>query len=324
MGNFWAKLKKPITALAPMDGVTDFAFREVVVSVGKPDVMFTEFVSTDGLCSKGRDQLIQRLKFTEAERPIVAQIWGSDPYKFYEAAKLLRELKFDGIDINTGCPQRHVVKVGGGAALIMQNNLVKEIIEATRKGAGNLPVSVKARLGFEEIKTKEWIGFLLSLNLPALTIHARTAKEMSTPPAHWEEISKAVKLRNESGAKTLIIGNGDVKSYAQIVEKAEKCGVDGVMVGRGILENILVFNQKIDPEKMTPADKAALLQNHLRIHLESQPANLRPEQVIGPVKKFVRTYIHGFPGAVDLRKKLVRVQSPEEMTQLMVSFPKVV
>ena len=321
MTNFWNKLSKPILALAPMDGVTDTAFRQVVVYAGKPDVLFTEFTNVDGLCSKGRDRLMERLKFTDGQHPIVAQIWGSDPAKFYQTAKLLRGMKFDGIDINMGCPQRHVVKVGGGAGLVLKNQLVKEIIEATKKGAGGLPVSVKTRLGFDGIATEEWIGFLLSLDLPVITIHSRTAKEMSVPLARWEEIGKAVQLRNQLGSRTLILGNGDIKDWREAEDKMKKYGVDGVMIGRGVLENIWLFNKNIDLAKITPADKAAILLKHLQIHLENLPDRpMRSDQAVGPVKKFVRTYINGFAGASDLRQELVRAQSAEEMTAILTSF----
>ncbi len=147
---FWSELSRPFFVLAPMADVTDFAFREMFARHGKRDVMFTEFVSVDGLCSKGRKNLIRELKYSVAQRPVVAQIWGVRPQNFYKSAILLKSLKFDGIDINMGCPQRKEVGLGACAALIKQPKLAQEIILATKKGAGRVPVSVKTRIGFEK------------------------------------------------------------------------------------------------------------------------------------------------------------------------------
>ena len=138
-------------ALAPMADVTDAAFRRLIAKYGKPDVMWTEFISCDGLCSpKGRQALLASLKYVPAERPIVAQIFGARPANFYQCAKLLKKLKFDGIDINMGCPDRKVEKQGGGAKLMLNPVLAKEIIRQTKRGAGGLPVSVKTRIGYNK------------------------------------------------------------------------------------------------------------------------------------------------------------------------------
>ncbi len=139
---FWKKLKKPIMVLAPMANVTDAAFRQIIAKYGKPDVMYTEFVACDGLMSAGQKKLLVDFMYTEAERPIVAQIFGSKPENFYKTALLIQELGFDGIDINMGCPDRNVEKQGAGACLMKNPQLAQEIIRATKRGAGKLPVSV--------------------------------------------------------------------------------------------------------------------------------------------------------------------------------------
>lgn len=312
MKNFWKTLQKPITALAPMDGVTDTVFRQMISSIGKPSVLFTEFASTDGFCSKGKEKIMERLKFAEVERPIVAQIWGSKPEKFEQMARELQKMGFDGIDINMGCPDAKVVKNGGGSALILNTDVAVEIIKATQKGAPNLPISVKTRIGFKEINTEEWVKILLLTGIAALIVHGRTAKEQSVPDAHWDEIGKAVKLRDELGLKTIILGNGDVKSYAEVKEKVKVYGVDGVMIGRGVFANAWVFNKRIDPAKITPEERIKLLLKHLDLWEKTWDGKAK----FAPMKKFVKTYIHGFDGASTLRAKLMETNSIEEVRKI--------
>ena len=125
MSNFWKLLKKPILILAPMEDVTDTVFRQIVAFCGKPDVYFTEFTNTDGLCSKGREIVAKRLIFTKEERPIVAQIWGNNPKNYFKSAKLIKKMGFDGIDINMGCPDKTIVKRGACSGLINNPTLAK-------------------------------------------------------------------------------------------------------------------------------------------------------------------------------------------------------
>ena len=316
---FWDKLPKPIFILAPMEGVTDTVFRQIIVSTGRPDVFFTEFVPVDAILSKGKPAILKSLDYSEVERPIVAQIWGTDPEKFYKIAKMLVKMGFDGIDINMGCPVRDVVKTGACSALINNPELTKKIIMATIKGAGKLPVSVKTRIGFSEIQTEQWVSTLLETPIAALTLHLRTAKEQSIPPAHWEEIAKAVKIRNEKGSKTLIIGNGDVKTLKEAKKKLEKYNLDGVMIGRGIFENVYLFNKSVDPTTITPTQKLELLLKHLELYKQSlKPSEdgykkLRGEKNFQILKKFVKCYINNFPGAADLRVNLMESKSLLEL-----------
>jgi len=197
MGFSFSALKKPFLALAPMEEVTDTVFRQIICKVSRPDVMFTEFANVEGLMSDGRNEVIKRLRYEEIERPIVAQIWGKDPKNFYEVTKLIKRLRFDGVDINMGCPEKDVVKNGCCIALINNRGLAAEIIAAVKEGAGDLPVSVKTRIGLDKIITEDWCGFLLEQKIDALTVHGRTAKEKSDVPAHWDEIAKVVRLRNQ-------------------------------------------------------------------------------------------------------------------------------
>ncbi|MBI2329784.1 tRNA-dihydrouridine synthase [Candidatus Daviesbacteria bacterium] len=294
MMNFWQKLPKPFFALAPMDGVTDTVFRQIVASVGKPDVFFTEFVPVDALFSKGKERALRTLKFNEAERPIIAQIWGIDPEKFNKAAALIAKLGFDGIDINMGCPDKSVVKKGAGAALIKNPKLAKEIIEATIKGANGLPVSVKTRLGFDIS--------LLKMPIAALTIHLRTTAELSKVPAHWDELKK---IRKNLKSKTLIIGNGDIKTLEEAKNKCKKYKIDGAMIGRGIFENVGFFASRT----FSPQEKINLLITHLVLFKKTY----KDKKHFALMKKFVKCYVNNFDGATQAREKLMKTKTLDEL-----------
>jgi tRNA-dihydrouridine synthase len=230
-GNFWREATEPLMILAPMEDVTDTAFRELVMRISQPGrlhVVFTEFTSTDGLCHPvGRPKVEQRLKVSESEREllrsldikIVAQIWGNNPEKYHEAVKYItEEYRFDAVDINMGCPVRNVVAQGSCSALIDNESLAGEIIAATRE-ATHLPVSLKTRLGVKKIETERWMDFLLRQPLDAITLHGRIQKQMSEGQANWDEIAKAVRMRDQIAKNIKIIGNGDVLSYNEGIEK---------------------------------------------------------------------------------------------------------
>mgnify|MGYP001616126306 CR=1 FL=1 len=166
MQNFWKTLTKPIMALAPMANVTDVAFRRIIAKYSGPNadpngfqtgrVMWTEFVSADGLMSRGREALLPDLKYSESERPIVAQLFGANLEKMAGAAKLVAELGFDGLDLNMGCPDKTIEKQGAGARLMKNPQLAREIIRAAKRGAPNLPISVKTRLGYNQDELETW------------------------------------------------------------------------------------------------------------------------------------------------------------------------
>lgn len=318
MNNFWQDLQKPIFILAPMEDVTDTVFRRIVGLCGRPDVYFTEFTSTEGMLSKGRDMVSKRLEYTEDERPLIAQIWGEKPEMYYESAKKLVEMGFDGIDINMGCPERSVLKKGACSALIQNPSLAQEIIKATKEGAGELPVSVKTRIGFQTITTDEWIGFLLEQDIAALSIHGRTVKELSEVPAHWDEIGKSVQLRDQMGKDTIIIGNGDVKSREDALSKIEQYKVDGIMIGRGIFSDPWLFNKERNGDSITFDEKLSMLQQHLTLF----ESHWQGKKQFAIMKKFVKCYIHGIPGATDMRAKIMDCNSFEEAQNIVTEFRK--
>jgi nifR3 family TIM-barrel protein len=321
ISGFWKKLKRPIVVLAPMANVTDAAFRRIIATYGKPDVMWTEFVSTDGLCStEGRKALLIDFLYSEKERPIVAQIFGSTPEHFYKTALLLQELGFDGIDINMGCPDKNVTgKQGAGAALIQEPELAQKIIAETIRGAGNLPVSVKTRLGYNKNVLDTWLKTLLETNLAAITIHARTKKEMSNVPAHWEEITKAVQIRDafdSSKNKTLILGNGDVQNREEALIKVGETGCDGVMIGRGIFGNPWLFNKRRDYTKINYKEKLNVLVEHTYLFEKL----LGKKKNFSIMKKHYKAYVNGFEGAKELRVELMETTNASEVDQLIRTF----
>lgn len=299
MNNFWKNLPRPFTVLAPMEDVTNFAFREIVsTALPKPDVLFTEFTNTDALNSLGFEKTIHRFKFSKNQKPIVAQIWGTKPENFLKSAKIAEEMGFNGIDINMGCPVKAVIKIGACSALIKNRPLVKELIQATKEGAKKLPISVKTRIGFKEVETEDWVTYLLEQKLDALTIHGRTARQMSDVPANWEEIKKAVEIKNRIAPETIIIGNGDVKNYADVKSNSIKYGVDGVMIARGIFQNPWIFEK--EPHVHSFEESKLVLIKHLNLceHYEHYDK----------IKKFYKMYVNNFDGASDLRAKLMETK----------------
>ena len=265
--NFWQKLPQPFFCLAPMAKVTDPAFRRIITKYGKADVLWTEFVSADGLCHpKGRERLLSLLQFSKLERPIVAQIFGAKPEKIKEATKIICKLGFDGVDINLGCPDRSVEKQGAGAALMKNPKLAREIIRAAKKGGGGLPVSVKTRIGYNKNEIETWIRELLSEDLAALTVHLRTRKEMSDVPAHWEHMKRIIEIRNEMGKETLILGNGDALDLEDAKRKVAETGCDGVMLGRAIFGNPWLFNSfLISTARLILSQRAGTLDISFRV-----------------------------------------------------------
>jgi tRNA-dihydrouridine synthase len=314
MTNFWTKLPTPFTVLAPMDDVTDNVFRQVILSAARPDVFFTEFTNADGLVHGANGIPLRKLNYTPNQHPIVAQIWGSDPINMEKAAKIVADLGFDGIDINMGCAVRDVVKRGAGAGLIGNYELSGKLIQSVKNGAGSLPMSVKTRLGNKVNIAEEWTTFLLGQDLSALTIHARTAKQMSSGLADWDEIGKIVEIRNRVAPKTLIIGNGDVKSYAEAVEKSKKYGVDGVMVARGIFADPWMFG--ISPIEHTKEDYINLLLTHINL-FEKTWGKTKNFEII---KKFFKMYIKDFDGAKEFRIKLMATENFQEIRKLIEEF----
>lgn len=311
--SIWNELPKPIVALAPMEDVTDIAFRQVVDEVAPADLYFTEFMNVDAWETRGWPRVSRRLDKRDEEQRTIAQIWGSDLDKFTAVAQELGRRGFAGIDLNMGCPVKKVVRRGLGGALCMDFAKASAIIEAVQAGAGDLPVSVKTRTGLNEPMTKEWISHLLGHNLAAVTLHARTVKEQSAVPAHWDQIKLAVQLRDELAPGTLVLGNGDVRDRQHAEQLCAESGADGVMIGRGIFHNIMAFAP--EPTKLDPQTSLRLAQHHLELYRQYKPTT--PYDAF---KKFFKVYINGFDGAHELRTELFRTHSPEEAEAIFTAF----
>ncbi len=300
---FWKELPQPFFVLAPMADVTDLPFRRTIASCGRPDVWYTEFVAAAGLASRGREKLLLLLHFEPNEQPIVAQFFGADPEQMFQAAKLARELGFAGVDINMGCPDRKVVKQGAGIGLCKDPARARAIIAAAKEGAGDLPVSVKTRLGFSQIDLEGWIRSLLEERIPALIIHGRTAKELSQVPAHWDLITNVVAMAKEYG--TLIVGNGDVMSRAEGEARAQESGVHGLMVGRGIFHNPWLFAPDADRQR-APRERITLLQQHADAFEEVWGSRGRNFDTL---KRFFKIYISGWDGAKEVRTRYMEAKT---------------
>lgn len=308
------QLPRPFFVLAPMDDVTDTVFRRMIADTAAPDLFFTEFVNVDGLQSPGRQHLLKKLRYTEDERPLVAQIWGKDPEKYYKTAQELVEMGFDGIDINMGCPAKPVIKNGCCSALIENRPLALEIIQATQEGAaGKIPVSVKTRLGFRTVDLT-WHEFLLQQDLDMLTVHGRTQREMSAVPAHWDLIGEVRELRDRIAPQTVIVGNGDVLNHAQGLALAEQYKLDGIMIGRGIFQDPFAFAAESPWMAYTREQRIALFAKHVRMFVRTWQNN---ERAIAPLNKFCKVYINHFDGAKELRERLMACESADELLEIL-------
>ena len=308
-----------------MADVTDAAFRRVIAKYSKlgtprPQfVMYTEFVSADGLCragEEGRAKLMRDLFFSDAERPIVAQFFTSTPEHMEKAAALAQELGFDGVDINMGCPDKTIEKQNAGAKLILNPERAQELIAAAKRGAPNLPVSVKTRLGYNKDVLEEWLPALLAAEPAAIVVHARTRKEMSKVPARWERVKRAVEIRNELGSKTLIIGNGDLKDLEDAGQKVKESGADGAMLGRAVFGRPWLFSNSYELRNMSVEKRLIVLVEHTKLF----------EELLGDIKSFAimkkhfKAYCEGFPGAKELRIRLMETKTAAEVERLVEEY----
>ncbi|HHB2500304.1 TPA: tRNA dihydrouridine synthase [Staphylococcus aureus] len=313
--NFWSELPRPFFILAPMEDVTDIVFRHVVSEAARPDVFFTEFTNTESFCHpEGIHSVRGRLTFSEDEQPMVAHIWGDKPEQFRETSIQLAKMGFKGIDLNMGCPVANVAKKGKGSGLILRPDVAAKIIQATK--AGGLPVSVKTRLGYYEIdEWKDWLKHVFEQDIANLSIHLRTRKEMSKVDAHWELIEAIKNLRDEIAPNTLLTINGDIPDRKTGLELAEKYGIDGVMIGRGIFHNPFAFEK--EPREHTSKELLDLLRLHLSLFNKYEKDEIRQFKSL---RRFFKIYVRGIRGASELRHQLMNTQSIAEARALLDEF----
>jgi len=347
--NFWQTIKKPIAAVAPMADVTDAPFRRMIAKYSDwherdNAIMWTEFVAADGLMHatpEGKEKLMADLKYIDEERPVVAQIFSGYPENIEHAAKLCAGLGFDGIDINMGCPVQKIAKQGAGSAMILEPDNAKEVIRAAKRGARDVPVSVKTRLGYHEEEIETWIPAVLEEKPAALTVHCRTRKDMSKVPARWDRLKRIVELRDQIAPETLILGNGDVLTYEDALQKVAETGVDGAMVGRALFGNPWFFNptkrlpirlealptKGVNREEIIVADTSAdftyvSLEERLRVMVEHSYlfVELLPFKNFNVMKKHYKAYVNGFENAAVLRSALMQANTPAEVERITQEF----
>jgi nifR3 family TIM-barrel protein len=364
MKNFWRQLEKPIFALSPMDGVTDAAYRFIAAKHGRADVHFTEFVNVEGL-TRNAHVMLDDFLYSEIERPIVAQIYGSEPESFYKIAVLACELGFDGIDVNMGCPAKNVAARGCGAALIRNPPLAKEIIRSVKQGVRDwaegksaedlglkprmamkvrrmnrervgiesaaereaIPVSVKTRIGYDSVVIEDWVQHLLEEEPVTISIHGRTLKQMYNGSADWEAIARAAEIIRRT--PTLVLGNGDLKSMADAVEKIRMSGVDGVLLGRGAIGNPWIFREKDRAKALGRGEGGATL---LDSHVETRERfdvllehsryfeQLKGVERFSAMRKHFGWYVKGIPHAAELRGRMFQASSSVEIEKILGEY----
>lgn len=361
--NFWKNIHRPIIGLAPMDGVTDASFRFITARHGGPDVTLTEFVNVE-TAFFAPHTLIKDLTYAEIERPVVAQIYGHTSEMFYKVAHIICELGFDGVDINMGCPAKKVAAKGSGAALIRAPVLARAIIRSVRQGIRDwcegqtlqalniepdlienvgisnrarialetplrrcpIPISVKTRLGYDDVVVEEWMQTLLEEEPAAISLHGRTLKQKYNGSADWGAIARAVQVAKHSA--TLILGNGDLKDMRDVYRRVRETGVDGVLLGRSTQGNPWIFKTKGEIKK-------ALRCPGIRIDLASIPLEERFKvmlehaahfehywgaQSFVAMRKHLAWYCHSLPRAAELRAQMVRVSSVAELVKSLSAY----
>jgi tRNA-dihydrouridine synthase len=213
-----------------------------------------------------------------------------------------------------GCPVKTVIKNGACAALINNRPLAGEIIDAAKEGAGSLPVSVKTRVGFTTVDM-DWVEFLLSKKiLDLLSIHGRTARQLSKVPADWDLIGQARQLRDSLSPSTLIVGNGDVLDRRQGQELAAKYKLDGIMIGRGIFHDPFAFADHSPWQEWSKDQKLELFAKHIRLYIDTYKDSERRFEAL---RKFCKVYISGFDGAAELRAQFMGTASPQSALDLL-------
>lgn len=323
---------RPLFVLAPMADVTDIAFRTVIQEAGSPDVFWTEFVSADGLVRatpEGKEKLKKDLLFSKEQHPIVAQLFTANPEHMFQAVTLCRELGFDGVDINMGCPDKTIEKQKCGSAMIKHPELAKAVIQAAKEaatvdGVRDFAISVKTRVGYNKPELDTWIPVLLDAEVDLITIHARTRKEMSKVPANWDYVRQVVEMRDEwakvhlDKRAPLIFGNGDVETVRDGYDKAKQSGADGVMIGRAMFGNPWFFRDMGHPDNVQIPTREERIKTLTR-QVELFDEHLRDAKSFAVMKKFFKTYMTGFDDAPEIRRVIMEMETAEEVVGYLKS-----
>ncbi len=304
-----------IVALAPMDGYSDSAFRQVAKIVEPRTIVFCEFVSADGL-SRAPQKMARLVQFNaNTERPYIVQMFGKNPAAFAEAAKFLEDFGVDGIDINYGCPARKVVGSGHGSSLIRTPDLAAECLAAVKKTV-SIPVSAKTRLGWSDDSTLHSFAHkLISAGAEMLTIHGRTVNQQFSGSANWNSIYELKKAFPE----TIILGNGDITSGEIATEKIGN--LDGVMIGRASFGNPWIFREVANAlfgEGFSPPnseEKATIIRKHAELLLET-----KGHSGILEFRKHLLSFTKGFAGAREMRREMTAIENLDDVEKVIAKM----
>lgn len=305
--------------LAPMEDVSDPPFRAVCKEQGA-DLMFTEFISSEGLI---RDAIKsrQKLDIFEEERPVGIQIFGGDEEAMALSARIVDAVNPDLLDINFGCPVKKVVSKGAGAAVLKDLDLMVRLTRSVVKST-SLPVTVKTRLGWdhESINIMDVAERLQDTGIAALSIHGRTRCQLYKGDADWSYIAE---VKNNPRIHIPIFGNGDVDSPERAVEYRDRYGVDGIMMGRAAIGYPWIFREvkhyMATGEKLPPPSIRERI-DVIKKHLYGSVSWKGPVAGINEMKRHYASYLHGLPNIKDFRNRLVVLKTPEEIDEVLAEI----
>ncbi len=322
MTNFWAELKKPIIALAPMAGVTDAAFRLVCKDFGA-DVIYTEFASTNALVH-GNEATRKMIAFDPGEQPVVCQIFGSDPEMYGKAAGILEEMGFAGVDINFGCPAYKVVAHGGGVSLMRDPKRCAELVQAACEGVKSIPVSIKIRASIckencdrkdpaNHVTALDLVDAIKHLSVAAVMIHGRSYEKPFDGETNTDVIRQV-----KRAFKGIVIANGGIYTPEDAKRMLDETGADGVGLARGVRGSPWLFKQ-IKDYLATGAYKEFSWEERKQLALKHSAAALKTKGGWGIVemRKHLAWYVHGTPHAARLRAQLVRVKTLKDVETIL-------
>jgi len=311
----------PATVLAPMAGITDTVFRRLIRTQGGCGLLMTEFTSSHGVVYSVRagksGRTMSYLTFQPEERPISAQLFGSDPGVMADAACHCQNLGFDTVDINFGCPVKKVVRCNGGSSLLRDLPLVERLLKAVR-AAVSIPLTIKCRAGWndEELVHLELAKLAEDCGVEAITLHPRTRQQGFSGSANWTRIAEV-----KAAVKIPVIGNGDIVTPADAVKMVEETGCDAVMIGRSAASNPWIFRQIAeyiatgDYFRPGDQDRYTMMRNYY-----SMLAERGTPDAIGKMKQFATLFTHGIHGGSRLRTDVHRSKSIAELVDSVDRF----
>jgi nifR3 family TIM-barrel protein len=300
-----------------MAGITDRYFRLILKRIGGVGLVTMEFISSEAL-TRGNRRTRDMMHFSEEERPLAIQIYGSKPDRMADAAALVQDLGADVVDINMGCPANKVLKGCAGAALMADLDLAGDIIRAVR-GRVRLPVTVKFRLGLDDRRENylELGRICQEEGVAAVAMHARTARQMFSGQADW------ARIRRLKEALTIpVSGNGDVETPDDAVRLWEATGCDGVMIGRGAIKNPWLFRQIADLRAGRPAGEPGLLERRDLILYHFSLLREREDEKVAlhKIRTFTGWYTHGLPNGRSLRQRINSLTSVSQFIDAIEEF----